>query len=396
MAEKNRPAHTADAEKSKLELLLNSPARLSILGISVLVFSLMTGMIIGSFYEDDGNSYSDVSSVPEVPIGSGNTNEALENTTQSYDNGQQAAVEEPTVTGARPVDAFASKPEAGPAVTDSGVDDVSDEIVAALPRGALSDDSEKDSGQQGWRKFATPMPVLSGKPMIAMIIDDVGLSSAKTQTLISFPAPFTLAFLPYAPNLKKHTEQARAAGHELMVHIPMEPSRKTADPGPDALLEELSLDEIRRRVRKNMAQFTGYVGVNNHMGSKFTAYGAGMTVVMDELAARKLLFLDSRTTADSKGYKLARARNMLTGNRDVFIDNVQEEAAIMSQLSLVEKLAIKKGIVIVIGHPHASTIAALEKWIPTAQSKGFQFIPVSTALILRESKRTEITQNSHQ
>ena len=49
----------------------------------------------------------------------------------------------------------------------------------------------------------------------------------------------------------------------------------------------------------------GYAGVNNHMGSRFTAFRPGMETVLRQFKARGLMFLDSRTSAQSVGDQTA-------------------------------------------------------------------------------------------
>ena len=85
-----------------------------------------------------------------------------------------------------------------------------------------------------------------------------------------------------------------------MLHLPMEPSGRN-DPGPGALLLSLSDSELRQRVTAALDSFDGYVGANNHMGSRFTAFRPGMETALRQFKARGLLFLDSRTTAQSVG-----------------------------------------------------------------------------------------------
>ncbi|MBL4666069.1 MAG: divergent polysaccharide deacetylase family protein, partial [Sneathiella sp.] len=311
----------------------------------------------------------------------------------SQDGAQEIAETAELIT--KPIDALAYDPSDYRQAPNGALDPESkldklqpdDDIeVAALPPVKIIPKIMPSAQEQTWKKFSIPFPVMSGKPLIAMVIDDVGLNSKRVQALIALPPPLTLSFLPYAKRLDEFSKKTRNQGHEVMLHMPMEPLRASADPGPDALLKALSLDEIRSRTLKNLSQFSGYVGVNNHMGSKFTAYEDGMAVVMDILASEGLLFLDSRTTAKSKGYRLARERGMPTGNRDVFIDNEISLTAINSQLATVEKYARKNGIVIAIGHPYPETIEALSKWIPQAKAKGFQFVPITTALTHKVAK----------
>jgi len=237
--------------------------------------------------------------------------------------------------------------------------------------------SPMPEGTPAWKRYAALAPELDGRPMIAIVIDDVGLNMQRVEELNNLPALLTLSFLPYAPGLQKKVDISRQRGNEVMLHLPMEPTNGDVNPGPDALLTSLDDTELLRRTQLNLDRFTGYVGVNNHMGSRFTADERAMAIVMDEMAKRGLLFLDSKTTAASKGYRLAVERGMPSVKRDYFIDHVIDETAILAQLAKVEASAMQRGVVIAIGHPHPETIRVLQKWVPDATRKGFLFVPVS-------------------
>lgn len=220
-------------------------------------------------------------------------------------------------------------------------------------------------------------PGTAGTPRVAIVIDDMGMDRVHSNKAVALPAAVTLAYLPYAENLGRQTESARAAGHELLVHMPMEPVQSGVDPGPDALRVGLSEAEIRRRVARHLSAFSGYVGINNHMGSRFSAYAPGMEIVIDELRARRLLFLDSRTTAHSVGADLAAKDGIAYTERQVFLDNEPTPAAIAERLRDVEAFARQHGAAVAIGHPHAATLDALARWIPDVQSRGFVLVPIT-------------------
>ncbi len=213
--------------------------------------------------------------------------------------------------------------------------------------------------------------------MIGIVIDDLGIDKKGSARAITLPAPVTLAFLPYATHLEEQTEAARAAGHELLVHMPMQPEGSGADPGPNALMVNLSPEEIRNRLDWALARFRGYVGINNHMGSRFTSDAAGMDVVLADLKRRGLLFLDSRTAGSSVGFKRARALGVPAAVRQVFLDDKLTRDAIDYRLHEVEIRAKRSGHAIAIGHPHDVTLEAIEAWVPTLAAKGFQLAPVS-------------------
>jgi polysaccharide deacetylase 2 family uncharacterized protein YibQ len=214
-----------------------------------------------------------------------------------------------------------------------------------------------------------------GQGCIAIVIDDLGLNEASTRRAIALPAAVTLSFLPYGKNLDALTAQAREAGHELLLHVPMEPVGRES-PGPDALYVGLSPDEIRARLTQALARFSGYDGVNNHMGSKFTADRAGMETVMSVLRERDLFFLDSYTNGKSIAADVAREGGVPTETRDIFLDDDPSLAAINAQLARTELVAKRKGYAIAIGHPNSSLLLALEQWLPEAERQGYTVVPV--------------------
>ena len=185
--------------------------------------------------------------------------------------------------------------------------------------------------------------------------------------------------MPYASRLDEQTAAAQDADHELLLHVPTEPMGH-GDPGPGALLVNEPANEIRARLTKALDSFDGFDGINNHMGSKFTAYAPGMEIVIDELKRRGLFFLDSRTSPKTVGESLAHDRGIPTIARDVFLDDNMSLGAVVGQLAVVEKVARRKGYAVAIGHPHENTLQALEAWIPEAEARGFTFVPIRSLL----------------
>ena len=219
---------------------------------------------------------------------------------------------------------------------------------------------------------------------IAIVIDDVGLDIGGSRRAVALPAAITLSYIPYSTRLREQTKEAREAGHELLLHMPMEPMG-SADPGPDALLVSMSQDEIRQRLDTALASFTGFDGMNNHMGSKFTSNVEDMELVIGELQQRHLFFLDSRTSAQSVGAAIARQHGLPTISRDVFLDDDMSPKAVRIQLEQTERVARHKGYAVAIGHPHAVTLQALEEWLPDAEKRGFIFVPINS-LVNQDSK----------
>lgn len=237
--------------------------------------------------------------------------------------------------------------------------------------------------QPAWLRNAVAIAETGERPMIAVVIDDLGLRRSNTRRIIELPAPLTLAFLTYAEGLPELAGAAQERGHELLVHFPMEPEGSDADPGPKALMLALDQDELRARLGWGLDRFEGFVGMNNHMGSRFTKSPEAMSLVMQELRRRGLLFLDSVTTAQTTGVDQARIWGVPHTRRDIFLDNEPNLELIARQLQRTEEIARRSGHAIAIGHPNDETIEALLAWLPTLRAKGFALVPVSA--IVREN-----------
>jgi polysaccharide deacetylase 2 family uncharacterized protein YibQ len=235
------------------------------------------------------------------------------------------------------------------------------------------------SEQQTWRRNSVPFRDLQSRPLIAVVIDDVGIDRPHSRRAWELPGPLTLSFLPYARDLREQARTARAHGQELMLHLPMEPGG-VADPGPNALLVSLSEGELKARVTAALDSFDGYVGVNNHMGSRFTAYRPGMEMVLRQFRARGLLFLDSRTTPSSVGDQVAQELGVPSVARNVFLDDDESLGAVKRRLAETEAVARRQGFAVAIGHPHEATLQALAEWLPAVAGKGLALAPLSAVL----------------
>lgn len=228
------------------------------------------------------------------------------------------------------------------------------------------------------------LPTMTGRPKIAIVIDDMGLNRVNSRRMVALSHALTLAYLPYAEQLPDQTAQARARGHELIVHVPMEPDNvKQNNPGPNALLTTNTPEENLARLEKDLSRFEGYIGLNNHMGSQFTSNETALRPVLERMKQKGLWFLDSRTIGNSVGGKIAREIGLPYATRDVFLDNVESVAAVTMQLKAAEAVARKRGFAIAIGHPHNATIAALDAWLQTIEQRGFELVPLSAVIAAR-------------
>ncbi len=67
--------------------------------------------------------------------------------------------------------------------------------------------------EQPWVKNAAAITVDPTKPMIAVVIDDVGLDQPRSRRAIDLEGPLTVALLPYGYHLQELADKARRNGH---------------------------------------------------------------------------------------------------------------------------------------------------------------------------------------
>ncbi|MEO0399160.1 MAG: divergent polysaccharide deacetylase family protein [Pseudomonadota bacterium] len=248
--------------------------------------------------------------------------------------------------------------------------------VPAPTRRLRPPSAELPSTQRSVEIVARPIPKGSDRAMISLIVDDLGLSPAALSQVMAAPGPLTLSFLPYGRDLQRKADAARAAGHAVLLHLPMEPFG-AHDPGPDALMSSMSRADLRAATKRNLAQFDGYAGVNNHMGSRLTADTVAMREVLSVLKEHGIFFLDSVTSAKTVAGRTSVAMGLTTYRRDVFLDAEPGRASVIAGFADLEAIARARGYAVGILHPRTESLRALRAWTTTAEARGFDLVPIT-------------------
>jgi hypothetical protein len=227
----------------------------------------------------------------------------------------------------------------------------------------------------GVEKPVAPSPDISPKlARASIVIDDLGPDVGIAKQFASLPFPVTLSVLPHQAHSREIAELAHTKGREVILHLPMEPLDPRENPGRGALLLSMSSDEIRRNISAALDTSPYFDGVNNHMGSRMTQDGAMMKIVLAELKQRGLWFLDSMTTSESKGWKVARELKMSTLKRDIFLDDNPSANAVKSQIMRLVKVAKMKGTALAIGHPREATLKSLQEAAGYFREEGIEIV----------------------
>lgn len=211
------------------------------------------------------------------------------------------------------------------------------------------------------------------------MIDDLGRSVEEVAALDDLQVPLSYSVLPYEARTAEVVARLREERREILCHLPMEPAN-SHDPGPGALREGMDLEALAAATQNALLRVPGAVGANNHMGSGLTTDRAAMGTILDVLQRHGLFFVDSRTSPESMGYSLALSLGLPTAQRDVFLDDDPDEAAIRREFARLLGRARERGAAIAIAHPRPSTLAVLRDEVPRARAAGFTFVPVSFLL----------------
>lgn len=223
-------------------------------------------------------------------------------------------------------------------------------------------------------------PAPTGRPRLALVIDDGGYGGTFVETILSLGPKLTLAILPYTPHGTELADRASELGFEILLHMPMENVDPKLYPHQGQLMTTMAEDEVRKLTLEALAQVPGAVGVNNHMGSKFTADPKAMALFMDVIHGKDLFFLDSRTTPDSRAFEMAEVFGVRAAARDRFIDNDSEPEKVRERLEEVIGIALEKGRAIAIGHFRENTAAVLAEVVPGIEARGVDLVHVSELL----------------
>jgi len=257
------------------------------------------------------------------------------------------------------------------------------QTAAVMPRPTV-----REAAQPPWLRYSRPFDANDRRPRVAVIISELGLSSAATTAAIqTTPADISLAFSPYADSLDHWIGLARAAGHEVLLNLPMEPINFPAnDPGPRALLTSLSAQQNLERLDWVLGRVQGYVGVTNHMGSRFTTMPEVVKPVLSAINDRGLMFVDSRASTRSIAGKLASDLGLPRAINDRQIDQEASRPAIDARLVEIERIARETGTAVAMAQPYPVSLERLREWLPTLETKGLVLAPI-TAVANRQADR---------
>ncbi|MGQ9483711.1 MAG: divergent polysaccharide deacetylase family protein [Desulfosoma sp.] len=227
-------------------------------------------------------------------------------------------------------------------------------------------------------------PTVPRKPPIgrvALVIDDFGYDLAMARKFIDLSLPVTFSVLPHLPHTREVAALAAAHGHEVLLHMPMEPQDyPKTNPGPGALLVGMTPQQMVAEIDKALRENPYARGVNNHMGSKFTEDLEAMRIVLQHLKSKDFYFLDSYTSGRSAALSVARELGIPCTQRDIFLDHEPTEGFVRRQIAELIRRAKLQGQAVAIGHPHPVTLRVLQEEADSFAKEGIEVVPLKKLL----------------
>lgn len=235
-------------------------------------------------------------------------------------------------------------------------------------------------------------------PAVSIIIDDLGNRLGSGARTVALPGAITCSVLPGTPYARRIATLAHESGKEVMLHLPMQAIETPLLDG-GGLVATMTRREFQRTVREGLLAVPHVSGVNNHMGSLLTQFRGHMQWLMEELRHYEgLYFVDSFTSLLSVAHQVAAEQRVPTVRRDVFLDDVVDEAAIAHEFAQLIAAAQRKGTAVAIGHPHPQTLAFLEANLGRLSEAGIELLPVSQLIryrrLLDEEPRTVVASRT--
>ncbi|WP_151179595.1 divergent polysaccharide deacetylase family protein [Hypericibacter terrae] len=277
----------------------------------------------------------------------------------------------PTAATASPGASLGSAATAS-AVTAPAATETTQTASAAAP-------AASNGGEPPWKRNSRPFPVDDPRPRVSLVISGLGLTATQTQAAIDqLPPEITLGFSPYSGDLEDWIAKARAAGHEVLIELPMEPLNYPADdPGPQALLASLSPAENLKRLDWVLARSNQMIGLVANMGSRFQANARLIRPILTRLAEKGYLYVDNRSGPTSVISEVAASVDLPWTYNTRFIDAEATRVSIDGRLQQLERTAREKGFALGLAQGYPVTIERVAAWAKSLEVKGLALAPAS-------------------
>lgn len=233
-------------------------------------------------------------------------------------------------------------------------------------------------GTKPWKFYAKPYESKSSVPMIAIIITGLGQNKNATDAATRLPENVTLSFSPYAKSSPTWANAARAAGHEIMLDLPLQPSNyPVTDPGPKGLLSGHADEENEQKLRWVMSRIQCYTGFTLPQNEGYSTDAPAFKTLLQDMADRGLMVVVGKEPAKTETKDLIKDGKAASIVADMLIDEDLSSTGIQTRLASLQQVARSKGYAVGIAQPLPITLKELGTWAAKLSDQGFVLVPLT-------------------
>lgn len=214
--------------------------------------------------------------------------------------------------------------------------------------------------------------------LLAIVIDDWGYDPRAIWFLQELKGPLNIAILPGLSYSHTTSEIAKLNGHEILLHLPLEPLPSEEVEGhleTSTIKCDTPKEEMLSKIKKFIKELEGVKGVSNHMGSLFSQDERSISNLLAILKELNLYYLDNKVVSNSVAPRVSKRIGIKCYQRDIFLDNRDDPGYIKNQLKEAIKIAKQRGYAIAVGHAKISTLETLREAL--AELQGVKLVKLS-------------------
>ena len=249
--------------------------------------------------------------------------------------------------------------------------------------GATLPIKRQSDGLTAFRAYKSPfVPPSLNKPLLSVVMYDVGLSEAQFNQLIeNLPKEVSFSISPYSSSSQSLTDYARESGHEIWLTLPLETRNYPIDdPGPLTLLTEENIQKNTQRLHKTLSSTQGYVGVVAQKNHRYTERETETSPYIKEILERGLAVLDSNPYQSNFVKSFAGRKGYPYGKNNFWFDDDLSPLAFNKKIREIIEFGETTGSVVVMMRPYPSSLKAMNKFLNSAAANKFHLAPLSAQM----------------
>jgi len=221
---------------------------------------------------------------------------------------------------------------------------------------------------------------------LAVVIEGFGPadSDSLAQIALGLPFEFSGAVITNEKGAHRWAQQLSAHGREIVAQIPMEPMNYPArSPGPDAVLVDMTKNQIRRLVQKHVHAAPNCVAALPYLGGMALQDVNAMAAVTQELKDERVAYVEVAGEDHSVGLESASHAGVPFLRLDARVEAAhgsKARSSVHERLRDLADTARRRGFASCVAPLDRATLSALKAEVPALENQGVHVVPLSALL----------------